>query len=287
MKCFYHEADLDGHCSGAIIQHVFPRCEMMGYDYGKPFPWEKIETGEEIIMVDVSLPMDEMHQLASLAWLTWVDHHKTAIDAAHAAGLVVPGSRAVGLAACELTWTHFQPLVPMPRAVRLLGRYDVWDHEDPDVLPFQFGARVLDTDPHAGSDRGIWPELFKNHEPDVARIIEHGKVILKYKHRGDTKKAENAFDARLDGLRVIALNGHGNSESFRSVYAPARHAAMVMFHQRRDGQWRVSVYSDQPDVDCGALCKARGGGGHKGAAGFITREAPDAFLVREKEQATI
>ncbi len=283
MKCFYHEADLDGHCSGAIVKHAFPECEMIGYDYGKRFPWAAITPGEDVVMVDVSLPASEMGQLSALCLLTWIDHHKTAIEDAARAGLIIPGVRTVGLAACELAWGYFMPNLPVPRAVRLLGRYDVWDHGDAEVLPFQFGAKVLDLDPRGGADRGLWQELFKDHRPDVERIVENGQLILKYKRHGDAKKADNAFETRLGGLRVIAMNGHGNSESFRSVYARERHAAMVMFHMRRDGQWRVSVYSDNEDVDCGAICKARGGGGHKGAAGFITTEMPREFLVREPE----
>jgi nanoRNase/pAp phosphatase (c-di-AMP/oligoRNAs hydrolase) len=30
----------------------------------------------------------------------------------------------------------------------------------------------------------------------------------------------------------------------------------------------VSLYSTRDDIDCGAIAKTYGGGGHKGAAGF-------------------
>ena len=38
MKCFYHSADLDGQCSGAIVKLARPDCELVGIDYGDPFP---------------------------------------------------------------------------------------------------------------------------------------------------------------------------------------------------------------------------------------------------------
>ena len=38
MKCFYHSADLDGHCSGAIVKMVYPECELIGINYGDKFP---------------------------------------------------------------------------------------------------------------------------------------------------------------------------------------------------------------------------------------------------------
>jgi nanoRNase/pAp phosphatase (c-di-AMP/oligoRNAs hydrolase) len=42
-----------------------------------------------------------------------------------------------------------------------------------------------------------------------------------------------------------------------------------------DGRmFTVSVYSTNPNIDCGAICKKYGGGGHKGAAGFQCKELP-------------
>lgn len=38
--------------------------------------------------------------------------------------------------------------------------------------------------------------------------------------------------------------------------------------------WRVSLYSTKPEVDCGAIAKLLGGGGHRGAAGFICEKLP-------------
>jgi len=32
--CFYHSADLDGHCSGAIVRKVFPQAQLVGANYG-------------------------------------------------------------------------------------------------------------------------------------------------------------------------------------------------------------------------------------------------------------
>lgn len=64
MKCFYHSADLDGHCSGAIVKQMHKSCEIIGIDYGDKFPYEVIEDGEIIFMVDFSLqPFDRMIKL--------------------------------------------------------------------------------------------------------------------------------------------------------------------------------------------------------------------------------
>ncbi len=76
------------------------------------------------------------------------------------------------------------------------------------------------------------------------------------------------FETELDGLRVLAVNkGLTNSTVFDSGYDPEKHDAMLSFCWYRD-KWKVSLYAEKPDVDVSAICKAHGGGGHKGASGF-------------------
>jgi len=89
MKCFYHSADLDGHCSGAIVKHFNPECEMFPINYGQTFPWEKIQEDEWIYMVDFSLqPFEDMVKLNQSCNLVWIDHHATAIEDRRKSGLV-------------------------------------------------------------------------------------------------------------------------------------------------------------------------------------------------------
>ena len=42
----------------------------------------------------------------------------------------------------------------------------------------------------------------------------------------------------------------------------------------RKGQWAVSLYSSNADIDVSKIAKAKGGGGHKGAAGFQCKTLP-------------
>ena len=76
-------------------------------------------------------------------------------------------------------------------------------------------------------------------------------------------------------LRCICLNTPlFSSQSFDSVYDPEKHDLMVPFAELANGKWKVSLYSTKPEIDCGAICKTFGGGGHKGAAGFICDKLP-------------
>jgi len=159
--CFYHKADLDGVCSAAIVKHFVTDCELYGIDYGDEFPWDRIpfvgnpaqgpgwhtiEGPRTVYMVDFSLKPEGMKRLAEVSKLVWIDHHKTCEPIWEELG--VSGSFSTLKAACELTWGYFSKLHDAgetPEAVRLLGRYDVRDKDNPEwesrILPFQYGMR--------------------------------------------------------------------------------------------------------------------------------------------------
>ena len=79
-RCFFHSADLDGHCSGAIIKYKHPDCVMYPMDYGDKFPWHHINPDDIVYMVDFSLPIDDMNKLSDKLGFNfiWIDHHETA-----------------------------------------------------------------------------------------------------------------------------------------------------------------------------------------------------------------
>lgn len=276
MLCFYHSADLDGHCSGALIRRAYPDCEMIGINYGDEFPWEKIK-GEDVWMVDFALqPFDQMAQIRMLAKsFSWIDHHKSAIEESSKFPEIW-GLRQEGKAACELVWAclHSQPA---PLFVYLLGRHDVWDHSDARTLLFQFGMRQFSDTRPEGEDFD-WEELF--NEETVNRIISKGEIILDYINAENTKYAAvAAFETELDGLRCVAINKLlTNSQIFDSVWDPDKYDAMLTFGWRAGGFWTVSLYTDKPGVDVSVVAKSRGGGGHVQAAGFQCDFLP--FLSR-------
>ena len=301
MKCFYHSADLDGKCSAAIVRRKYPDIELIGIDYGQPFPWDDITPDEAVIMVDFSLqPFGDMVRLSRVARLCWIDHHKSALDEAKVAGwlsdrtlheaatgkeaadLFVPGIRRDGIGACAQTWEYLYPGEEMPRAVHLLAEYDVWNHSDPDCLPFQYGSRLYDLKP----ENGMWEVLLMEPSQTQEGLVDDGKIILEYQSQQNKGHARTlCFDAELGDLKVLAANaGPTNSQFFDSLWDREKYHAMCLFQWRpKGGKWTVSLYSDRDDVDVSEACKVRGGGGHKGAAGFQCAEVP--FPLRtEKEQ---
>ncbi len=270
MICLYHSKDLDGKCSGAIIKDRYPECEIMGIDYGDRMP--EIKKDEHVCMVDFSLqPWELMQELADTCHLVWIDHRVTAIGDYKAHGLDAAVYAEVGKAACEQTWDYLHPCLQVPDIVRALGRYDVWDHADPNTMPIQYGMRMRDTDP---SDP-IWQRVFSNDVALKLDLIRQGNTIITYQERHNAEYVRQcAFETQLMGHRCIAANAMlSNSQLFDSIWDPDKHDVMIAFGWR-EGEWHVGVYTTKDDVDVSGIAKYFGGGGHAQAAGFRCPELP-------------
>jgi hypothetical protein len=305
--CFYHRGDLDGKCSGAIVlDHFEGAVEVVGINYGDNF--EKIVFGrsnlkdEIVIMIDFCLePWDLMPRLQeSCRHLIWIDHHSEAIKKYESwqsfPERKIDGIREIGLAGCELAWRFFNNDDHMPEAVRLIGRYDVWNWENvPGALEFQMGMRLVETMPDKSTATVLWKSLLRPLAPHVERImidqiIDDGKVVLRYKKQQDSIHIKSAgFELDWFGKKWIAINEmYNNSELFNELYDPSRHHGMLAFGWRK-GNWHISLYTTRDDVDCGAIATEAAkrlsderykatGGGHRKAAGFQSVYMP--FDVR-------
>lgn len=294
MIIIYHSRDLDGYCSGAICKKKYPDATLIGYDYGQPIPWDKIPSGEAVIMADVSLPMVDMLIMAerSKRQFTWIDHHVSAIIDFN--NTVIENNGLIntvledGIAACEGAWKYLFPNDPMPAAVQLLGKYDTWRNEDKeewenDILPFQFGMR-LNINSAENFDMSLLELNHLDKKPVLSiekclPIIQLGKGILTYQKSQNAIVMRGAFELNFHGYRAIACNGGGfNSQAFETVWDEAKYDLMMPF--KYDGKkWVFSMYTTH-NIDLSILTKQLGGGGHKKTCGFQMTELPEFLFNR-------
>lgn len=275
MKVVFHRADLDGQGSGAVIfkkfysELVYDR-DFIPYNYGEEFPFHRIEPEETVVMADICLePFSEMERLANYAKLIWIDHHKTAIDQYQNSGLRLAGLRKEGEAACSLSWRYFFPNQPVPLALRYLAEYDVWNHTNPSVLPFQYGMRLE----YTWVNSQIWTDVWISDPAWISSIISKGTTVLKYErqHSQAYLKAYG-FETEFEGLKALALN-RGMASSMAFCDSINDYDIVILF-TRKGGEWKVGLYTVKDNIDCGALAHKYGGGGHRQASGFRTTELP-------------
>lgn len=269
--CYYHKVDLDGKCSAAIVRRKFPDCELIGVNYPDGPNFKIIKPADRVIIVDFSFQPADMEILSKrVSHFVWIDHHKSALEKASAGtygGCL--GLRDIEEAGCELTWRYFFPHEPMPDAVRLLGRYDVFDTKndywDSIILPFQYGMRLNWWEPFSAQ----WLTLFENQSV-VDTIRENGEVIVAYElQRNATYARAMAFKVEFEGHKAWAINkALSNSKIFETLENAKLRPLWILFNCKA-GTWRYSLYSAPGSgIDVSQMAVKYDGGGHAGAAGF-------------------
>ncbi|MCF8012493.1 MAG: hypothetical protein K9L56_14570 [Clostridiales bacterium] len=291
FKCYYHGNDLDGLASGALMRMKHPKAHMYPVDYGQPFPIDEINQYDVVAIVDFCPDdfdiIEEIIKRASIFWL--IDHHVTTREKANKHNLkkrlkdpsvFITDSDEERYAACELVymWMHNVGYDKVPYYLSLLGRYDVWDHSNPDTLPFQYAARAWFDDPR--KDMQKWKKLFNENitanKQQLQGLVEKGRLIREYERKQNSQFAnKECFEVEFEGYKAIAVNRpYTGSKFFDSVYDSKRHDLMISFGWNGKA-WSLSFYSEKIDVS--QIARKYGGGGHAGSAGFTTSELPGVF----------
>ena len=268
MICIYHSRDLDGWMSAAIVALKYPDVKLIGWDYGQSLP--AIPDEERVIMVDISFPKENMEELTAfgLSRLTWIDHHISAInEIANGENPEPLGLRDTKFAACELTWKYLFPDQPMPELVRLLGRYDCFGHKGTDeekkVLVFQYAARAS-----LSNVDECYKALAYLKDENIEQWLNVGDGIYSYLCTEAKQTYARKFEINFDTYKFAIVNeARFNPINFGIDYHADGYEGFACFHYQY-GKWIFSLYNDDGKVDCSEICKSRGGGGHKGAAGF-------------------
>lgn len=281
MVGIYHSRDLDGIASGIIMKLKYPDIKLIGYDYGQEFD---LNIHDSIIISDVAFPMKDMLQLAKNSkWnLTWIDHHISAIndyktfvgDGESFCVTVLDTTKA----ACELTWNYLFPDDKLPKSIKLLSDYDIFNKSNLNywknqVMPFQMGMRLK----CSGVDR--FPlEVLYDTNPLIDELIEQGKLVIEFQENVNHYNCKhNSFEFNFEGYRAICLNTQFfNTETFSSIYDEKKHDLMIPFIFNGK-QWQFSLYTSKQNVDCATLAKKYDGGGHRQASGFIISNIKDIF----------
>lgn len=271
----YHRADLDGQCCAAICKKAIPDVQLIGWDYGDPIPWDDIR-GNDVFMMDISFqPWPEMEKLLDCAYsVTWIDHHKSAMEEREANGDPwILGFRKTDEAACELCWRYFFPEETMPRGVFLLGDYDCWRHSSRDSMAYNMGLKLSDMDPVSNPESlEDWEAIFEDGACLRDLILRTGHTVLEYQNQQNAKAANRLwFKVAFGGHMWMAVNQGGiNSQFWDSVWIDEYDGKLSFVWVPH--HWTVSLYSDT--IDCSEIAKQHRGGGHKGAAGFQCATLP-------------
>lgn len=284
-----HSADLDGAMSGQIVFNNIEGDKVtVGYDYGEDQEsiMNMIDDGDVVYMTDVSFTRNNMEKILDMTKrFVWIDHHVSAINEME--GLKIDGVRDVGESACELTWDWFNgDDVDMPDSVFLIGKYDTWRQDDEKHygITYSFLSAKKFHEVHKYAPKGFPSEyldlLLGYSVYDCAHDINNGGLLLNhmrdfYKSIHDTAfKTCIEFEDRIYKAMSINFNRGGSQVLSDAVCDEVEILHIFHFNGKN---WKNSIYSNKDDVDCSKIAESFGGGGHRGAAGFVTEKTP--FMI--------
>lgn len=281
----YHD-DNDGRCAAAITLKKLKQEEDPLAVVLVPAVYNKageisdgVGENDDVFIVDFSFPLELMRHIVKKAKsVTWIDHHKSAVDAISKSELSdLPGARDTKIAACLIAWKYFFPDEPVPRAVQYIADRDAWIWEfGLRTAQFHYGLSLDNTDPRSPN----WLALLQP-TGSVSHIVADGAVVLKaLGQRFRELRDAVAFETEVDGHSVRAMNvAIAGSAAFGAAGwetgALPNDVEICCQYYYNGEVFTVSLYSPKGGVDVSEICKKRGGGGHANAAGFTAEELPD------------
>lgn len=289
--------DLDGYSAGYLVNQFLIDVEDVNpndiaihiMDYSKELDLNSIKCFDEVYITDFSLRPDVMNELLlKTTNVIWLDHHKTALDYLPEYREKVKGRQIIGMSGTALTYLYFYaPKEIMDSSIEEMENWlsknaskwinlvDAWDcwkvdskyRKESELLSIYMSNRL--------SVENI-KELDKHDESYLDDILSKGKIYQEYKNLSDKSYVENyGFeiiikiydkDQVLHIYRALAVNT-GSKGSY--VFGSKVDEYDICIPFVNNGEIiSASLYSNKHFVDCGKICQALGGGGHKGAAGF-------------------
>lgn len=285
----YHHNDHDGRCSAAILWNVLKnsfgttkvkelednviKFYEVNYPVGRtidPPDINDISKDEKIYILDFSFNEDYINKIMETTKnITWIDHHKTSVGFDYSSKIDTVLS--LDKAACMLTWEYFHENEKPPYAVSLIQAWDIWNLDYSEYVElFKEGLYLHD---HRPMDP-VWRKLLNNGK-EWLNIANDGKICLEYRRRKNKMYIdEYAFEIKFDGYNCIVCGRPEGSKTFGDLIDKYDIGITFGYNGKN---WIISLYSGKDDIDVSEIAKKRGGGGHKGAAGY-TMERPPAFL---------
>lgn len=270
--CFYHAGCPDGFgAAWAVARAWGDEGEFVPRGHEDGLRAENY-VGATVVFVDIAPPGEVARALGeTAAQLVVLDHHVSARDR-----LVGDPTLENALAAdghvmqfdlehsgAVLAWRYFHPEDPPPALLRYVEDQDLWSWKLP--RSEEVNAAV-NSYPHRFE---VWDELARR---PVAELAEEGEPIVRAQRMEVERALQSVHPVALGALRVEAVNARfqrssiGHELAKRAAYGVPCGLVYRMAGDRVD----VSLYS-VGDFDVARLAMARGGGGHRNAAGFSVR----------------
>jgi oligoribonuclease NrnB/cAMP/cGMP phosphodiesterase (DHH superfamily) len=233
--------------------------------YVNPLP--EIDEGAEVAILDFSFPRHVLEELVKrCASLIVLDHHKTA--QADLVGL--PFARFdMSKSGAVLAWEYFNPGQRVPMLLQYVQDRDLWLFGLPKSREVHAALRSYPM------DFVVWTSLAAR----VEVLQTEGEILLRAAGQQVKTMADGAFDVLIGDHLVPCVNAtmHFSEVGEELCRRFPERPFSAFYLDRADGKRQFGLRA-RGDFDVSEVARQYGGGGHKGAAGFVV-DRPSALSI--------
>jgi len=254
----FHGACPDGFgAAWAVWKKIGNQAQYLPGFYNKPYP--KLPADSRVLIVDYSFAsrQDAIAFHNSVYEVQLVDHHQTAMDML---GDLPWCKFDMDHSGAYLAWEHMHDEEP-PELIKYVEDRDLWRFQ----LPYSREvAAALGSYPR---DFVVWESV---SEMGMEKMKLDGGTILRFQSQKVSEICENAFWKEIDGYRVPVVNTSVLTSEVGDRLCQTNPTVPFAgyFFVRSDGKTQWGLRSPGR-TDVSIIAKKFGGGGHKGAAGFV------------------
>lgn len=271
--CIYHAECIDGAAAAAVVKYKYPDAELLPANHGDPVPGNL--AGKRVFIVDFSYSPPLLQKIREEAGeIHWFDHHKTAIPTRATVGFGVVDLEESG---ATLAWKQLFPGKDVPKILLYVKDKDLWRWELPDSR--EISADIRETEGIMDPSHPAWKHFLEGiEEAEWKAMIARGRHRRRLLKDYLKKASKKGFEVEIEGHKVLAVNWTGDSSELGEfIYKELGYTAALIFSYSGK-EWTFSLRSNKIDVS--EISAKRGGGGHRGAAGFRTEDIE--WLMKRK-----
>lgn len=289
----YHNADLDGKCSGALLRNYINNeynfePTMIGSDYSTMSEQDKerlislIDNNTVVYMADYSIePFSYMNSILDKCnKFILLDHHQQSAiwakkqKSENLISVCKPDDK---VCAAEITWNFLYPKKRIPKTIKMIGDYDTFRNpDDRDALLLTIGVPYLSIPDNPNDNAGLflWKQIVWGYSEDLQKEIHTvASAILKQQNIQIQDVLESIEIVEWENLKWYISNTSVKANSFLSKLDTSEIKYVLTYH-RVNKQWAISMRSVDNKAKLDKIAEKFGGGGHSKAAGFTSEQLP-------------
>lgn len=279
MNYILYHRDQDGFGAAYAAWRQFSlsgeETEYISVQYDESMP--EMKDDSNVYILDFSYSPDEIDELAArMESVRIIDHHKTSAEAFKE--IEMPANVIIHIdqsrSGCALAWESFNYGQEIPELLLDIEDRDLWKFERKNTEEMFVYLSIRSW------DFNEWHELCSSYSKYL-EAVEAGKTLLIMQKSLVKQISRNSYKFDMEGYNTIAVN----SAVYQSEVAqyllkknPDCDIAIVyadIVDKKTKEVKRLHSLRSRGDVDVSEIAKNRGGGGHKAAAGYITKKEVD------------